>query len=171
MKFVYLILLINLFLSTVFSQVDANNYPNNDTALKKLNLQISISGPFILNVGLTYKLIDNYGVSFSFLPTNYVFKGYFKTGIFYQLIEQNVPEKPVNFSLSVGFNTAIVDYPHFWSKYSGRCYWVDAEANFGFRSGINLFVRNGVGYIKEKDNQKFIGPLLLVPEVGIGYKF
>lgn len=171
MKVLYLYFFINLSLSTIYSQVDMNNYHNNDTTLKKINLQISISGPFILNVGFTYKIIDNYGVSFSFLPTSYVFKGYFKTGIIYQLIEQNVPVKPINFSLSVGFNTAIVEYPHFWPKYIGRCYWVDAEANFVFRSGINLFVRNGVGYIKEKDNNNFIGPLFLVPEIGIGYKF
>lgn len=87
------------------------------------------------------------------------------------MIERNAPEKPINFSLSLGLNTAVIGYPLFWPKYSGRCYWVDSEANFIFRSGINLFVRNGIGYIKQNDKKIFIGPLLIVPEIGIGYKF
>lgn len=170
-KYLFLIILHIFSLSAVYSQADTNSCTNNEIHLNRFNAQLSISGPFIISIGLTYKIIDRFGLAFSFLPTNYVLKGYFKTGIFYSLIEQNAKEKPINFNLSTGVNTAIVDHPHFWSKYSGRCYWVDIEANFTFRSGVNLFVRNGIGYIKESDNKNFTGPLFLVPEIGIGYKF
>ncbi|MBA4310914.1 MAG: hypothetical protein C0425_11370 [Chlorobiaceae bacterium] len=170
-KYLFTIIFHIFWISTVYSQVDSDTCTSNAFYLNRFNAQLSVSGPFLISIGLTYKIIDKYGLSFSILPTNYVFKGYFKIGIFYSLIEENAEEKPIKFSLNVGFNTAIVDYPHFWTRYTGRCYWLDSEANFIFRSGINLFVRNGIGYIKESDNKNFIGPLFLVPEIGIGYKF
>lgn len=169
-----IILIIHFIIITNISNAqDIETAGNNccESTIKKWNLQLSLSGPFLINAGFTYKFIDNYGFAFSFIPTNYVFKGYFKTGVFYTLIERFEPEKPVNFTLLAGLNTAIVDYPHIISKYTGRYYWLEGEATFDFQSGINLFIRNGLGYIYDNNTKKLVGPLFLIPEIGVGYKF
>lgn len=167
LKYLSILLILSFSITTIYSQAYTNIAPISN----KLNIQLSVAGPFVVNPGFTYKFTDKFGVSFSFFPTSYVFEGYFKTGIFYSLINRYKIEKPINFELLLGVNTAIVDYPPFFSKYTGRFFWLECETNFYFASNINLFFRAGFGFLNEKDTRKTIAPLLSIPELGIGYKF
>lgn len=168
-----LLIIVFIFAAYIAKAQNIDTTENNscNSNQKKWNLQLSLYGPFLINAGFTYKFNESYGVAFSLSPSKYVFKGYFKTGIFYTLIERYDPEKPINFTLLTGLNTAVVEYPPLFSKYIGRFFWLEGEATFDFHNGINIFIRNGIGYIYNFSSKKLVGPLFLIPEIGVGYKF